>query len=82
MQSFAEGLNLAEEVGMDPKALLDIISLGAIAAPMFALKVRRPAGFGAQIDKAWDQGAQGSGHRLMSARGTNGQACRARASGL
>ena len=59
MQSFAEGLNLAEEVGVDPKALLDIISLGAIAAPMFALKVRRPAGFRAQKDKDWGSGCAG-----------------------
>lgn len=39
MASFAEGLALAEHAEVDLSALLEIISLSAIAAPMFALKV-------------------------------------------
>lgn len=39
MASFAEGLELAKQVGLDQQDLLDASGLGAIAAPMFALKV-------------------------------------------
>lgn len=38
MASFAEGLALAKQVGLDQQDLLDASGLGAIAAPMFALK--------------------------------------------
>lgn len=38
MASFAEGLNLIEKVGVDPKFLVEVISQGALSAPMFAIK--------------------------------------------
>ena len=38
MGAFAEGLTLAEKSELDPKTLLEVVSLGAIASPMFALK--------------------------------------------
>lgn len=38
MASFAEGLALAESSGLQQEVLLEAIGLGAIAAPMFALK--------------------------------------------
>ncbi|KAG2500279.1 hypothetical protein HYH03_001857 [Edaphochlamys debaryana] len=38
MTSFAEGLALADKVGLRQSDLIDVIGLGAIAAPMFALK--------------------------------------------
>ena len=41
MTAFAEGLTLSEKCDLDPETLLQVISLGAIASPMFALKGRR-----------------------------------------
>ncbi|PNH09751.1 putative oxidoreductase GLYR1 [Tetrabaena socialis] len=38
MASFAEGLALADKVGLRQQDVIDVIGLGAIAAPMFALK--------------------------------------------
>ena len=38
MASFAEGLALTEKAALDQETLLKIVSLGAINAPMFALK--------------------------------------------
>jgi glyoxylate/succinic semialdehyde reductase len=38
MTAFAEGLTLSEKCDLDPETLLQVISLGAIASPMFALK--------------------------------------------
>jgi len=38
MGAFAEGLALSEKSDLDPATLLQVISLGAIAAPMFAMK--------------------------------------------
>ncbi|KAK9078361.1 hypothetical protein SSX86_002418 [Deinandra increscens subsp. villosa] len=38
MTSFAEGLLLGEKVGLDPSVVVEVISQGAISAPMFALK--------------------------------------------
>lgn len=38
MGAFAEGLTLAEKSDLNPETLLQVISLGAIASPMFALK--------------------------------------------
>lgn len=38
MASFAEGLSLTEKAGLDPDTLLQVISLGAINTPMYALK--------------------------------------------
>ena len=38
MGAFAEGLTLAEKSDLDPATLLEVVSLGAIASPMFALK--------------------------------------------
>lgn len=38
MASFSEGLLLSEKVGLDPKVLIEVISQGAISAPMFSLK--------------------------------------------
>jgi glyoxylate/succinic semialdehyde reductase len=38
MGAFAEGLTLSEKCDLDPDTLLQVISLGAIASPMFALK--------------------------------------------
>ena len=40
MASLAEGLALAAQAGLSQAELLDIISLGAMANPMFKLKVR------------------------------------------
>lgn len=40
MASFAEGLALAESGGLQQSDLIEAMGLGAIAAPMFALKVR------------------------------------------
>jgi len=38
MVAFAEGLELGSKSGLDQNTLLEVISLGAIASPMFALK--------------------------------------------
>ncbi|XP_076881152.1 glyoxylate/succinic semialdehyde reductase 2, chloroplastic-like isoform X1 [Bidens hawaiensis] len=38
MTSFAEGLLLSEKVGLDPSVVVEVISQGAISAPMFSLK--------------------------------------------
>lgn len=38
MAAFAEGLSLAEGLGLERQDLLDVVALGAIASPMFALK--------------------------------------------
>jgi len=38
MTAFSEGLVLGEEAGLDAADILEVVSLGAIAAPMFALK--------------------------------------------
>ncbi|CAL9062746.1 unnamed protein product [Musa banksii] len=38
MASFSEGLLLSEKVGLDPNVLIEVISQGAISAPMFAVK--------------------------------------------
>jgi glyoxylate/succinic semialdehyde reductase len=38
MASFAEGLTLTEKAGLDRETLLEVISLGAINTPMYALK--------------------------------------------
>ncbi|KAJ0698156.1 putative 6-phosphogluconate dehydrogenase-like domain superfamily [Helianthus annuus] len=38
MTSFAEGLLLGEKVGLDPSVVVEVISQGAISAPMFSLK--------------------------------------------
>uniref|UniRef100_A0ACD5W134 Uncharacterized protein n=1 Tax=Avena sativa TaxID=4498 RepID=A0ACD5W134_AVESA len=38
MVSFAEGLLLSEKVGLDPNTVIEVISQGAISAPMFSLK--------------------------------------------
>jgi glyoxylate/succinic semialdehyde reductase len=38
MAAFAEGLALAKELGLAQQDLLDVVALGAINAPMFALK--------------------------------------------
>ena len=39
MASFAEGLALAKGTGLSQADLLEATGLGAIAAPMFAIKV-------------------------------------------
>ena len=39
MASLAEGLALAAQAGLSQTELLDVISLGAMANPMFKLKV-------------------------------------------
>ena len=39
MASFAEGLALAKRAGLSQEDLLEASGLGAIAAPMFAMKV-------------------------------------------
>lgn len=44
MASLAEGLALAEESGLESEDLLEVIGLGAIACPLFALKGRPMAG--------------------------------------
>jgi len=41
MASFAEGLVLAKDTGLSQQDLLEATGLGAIAAPMFAMKVPR-----------------------------------------
>ncbi|KAK9806870.1 hypothetical protein WJX72_005566 [[Myrmecia] bisecta] len=38
MAAFAEGLTLAEKAGLSKQDVIDVVGLGAIAAPMFALK--------------------------------------------
>jgi len=38
MASLAEQLSLAAASGLEPKDLLDVVALGAVAAPMFSLK--------------------------------------------
>lgn len=38
MASFSEGLLLSEKVGLDPSILVQVVSQGAISAPMFSLK--------------------------------------------
>ncbi|GAB4814524.1 hypothetical protein N2152v2_001570 [Parachlorella kessleri] len=38
MAAYAEGLSLAEQSGLKKEDLIEVIKLGAIAAPMFALK--------------------------------------------
>ncbi|XP_058774014.1 glyoxylate/succinic semialdehyde reductase 2, chloroplastic-like [Vicia villosa] len=38
MASFSEGLLLSEKVGLDPKVLVEVISQGAINAPMYTTK--------------------------------------------
>ncbi|KAG5523544.1 hypothetical protein RHGRI_035375 [Rhododendron griersonianum] len=38
MASFSEGLLLSERVGLDPKVLVEVVSQGAISAPMFSMK--------------------------------------------
>ncbi|KAK3164602.1 hypothetical protein QOZ80_1AG0021740 [Eleusine coracana subsp. coracana] len=38
MVSFSEGLLLSEKAGLDPSTLVEVISQGAISAPMFSLK--------------------------------------------
>ncbi|KAF4362041.1 hypothetical protein F8388_023893 [Cannabis sativa] len=38
MASFSEGLLLSEKVGLDPSVLVEVISQGAISAPMYSMK--------------------------------------------
>ncbi|KAG6390587.1 hypothetical protein SASPL_148325 [Salvia splendens] len=38
MASFSEGLLLSEKVGLDPSILVEVISQGAISAPMYSMK--------------------------------------------
>ncbi|XP_019259347.1 PREDICTED: glyoxylate/succinic semialdehyde reductase 2, chloroplastic-like [Nicotiana attenuata] len=38
MASFSEGSVLSEKVGLDPSVLVEVISQGAISAPMYATK--------------------------------------------
>ncbi|KVI03760.1 6-phosphogluconate dehydrogenase, C-terminal-like protein [Cynara cardunculus var. scolymus] len=38
MNAFSEGLVLADKSGLNPKTLLDVLDLGAIANPMFKMK--------------------------------------------
>ncbi|OVA08425.1 6-phosphogluconate dehydrogenase [Macleaya cordata] len=38
MASFSEGLLLSEKVGLDPSVLVEVVSQGAISAPMFSMK--------------------------------------------
>ncbi|XP_019194280.1 PREDICTED: glyoxylate/succinic semialdehyde reductase 2, chloroplastic [Ipomoea nil] len=38
MASFSEGLILSEKVGLDPSVLVEVISQGAISAPMYSVK--------------------------------------------
>ncbi|KAG5567513.1 hypothetical protein RHGRI_002905 [Rhododendron griersonianum] len=35
MASFSEGLLLSEKIGLDPSVLVEVVSQGAISAPMF-----------------------------------------------
>ena len=50
MASLAEGLGLAAQAGLSQAELLDIISLGAMANPMFKLKAREPCPLQSQHD--------------------------------
>lgn len=38
MASFSEGLFLGEKVGLDPSVIVEVVSQGAISAPMFSMK--------------------------------------------
>ncbi|XP_072952770.1 glyoxylate/succinic semialdehyde reductase 2, chloroplastic [Typha angustifolia] len=38
MASFSEGLLLSEKVGLDPNVLIEVVSQGAISAPMYSVK--------------------------------------------
>ncbi|KAL2935771.1 Glyoxylate/succinic semialdehyde reductase 1 [Bienertia sinuspersici] len=38
MNGFSEGLELTEKSGLDPRTLLDVLDLGAMANPMFKMK--------------------------------------------
>ncbi|XP_038705972.1 glyoxylate/succinic semialdehyde reductase 2, chloroplastic isoform X2 [Tripterygium wilfordii] len=38
MASFSEGLLLSEKVGLDPNVLVEVVSQGAISAPMYSVK--------------------------------------------
>ncbi|XAR67610.1 hypothetical protein NMG60_11002440 [Bertholletia excelsa] len=38
MASFSEGLILSEKVGLDPSVLVEVVSQGAISAPMYSMK--------------------------------------------
>ncbi|XP_044485375.1 glyoxylate/succinic semialdehyde reductase 2, chloroplastic isoform X2 [Mangifera indica] len=38
MASFSEGILLSEKVGLDPNVLVEVVSQGAISAPMYSLK--------------------------------------------
>ncbi|KAG9154973.1 hypothetical protein Leryth_012160 [Lithospermum erythrorhizon] len=38
MASFSEGILLSEKVGLDPSVLVEVISQGAISAPMYSMK--------------------------------------------
>ncbi|OAY36492.1 glyoxylate/succinic semialdehyde reductase 2, chloroplastic [Manihot esculenta] len=38
MATFSEGLLLGEKVGLDPNVLVEVVSQGAISAPMYSLK--------------------------------------------
>ncbi|MED6125469.1 Glyoxylate/succinic semialdehyde reductase 2, chloroplastic [Stylosanthes scabra] len=38
MASFSEGLLLSQKVGLDPKVLVEVVSQGAISAPMYSMK--------------------------------------------
>ncbi|KAK9231668.1 hypothetical protein WN943_021907 [Citrus x changshan-huyou] len=38
MATFSEGLLLSEKVGLDPNVLVEVVSQGAISAPMYSLK--------------------------------------------
>ncbi|KAK9747767.1 hypothetical protein RND81_02G013800 [Saponaria officinalis] len=38
MNAFSEGIELADQSGLDPTTLLDVLDLGAIANPMFKMK--------------------------------------------
>ncbi|PQQ09869.1 glyoxylate/succinic semialdehyde reductase 2 chloroplastic [Prunus yedoensis var. nudiflora] len=38
MASFSEGLLLTEKIGLDPKVLVEVVSQGAISAPMYSVK--------------------------------------------
>lgn len=38
MASFSEGLVLGDKIGLDPSAIIEVISQGAISSPMFAMK--------------------------------------------
>eukprot|EP00882_Tetradesmus_deserticola_P012853 GHRQ01013621.1.p2 GENE.GHRQ01013621.1~~GHRQ01013621.1.p2 ORF type:complete len:233 (+),score=121.37 GHRQ01013621.1:695-1393(+) len=38
MAAFAEGMSLADRLGLQQQDIIDVVALGAIASPMFALK--------------------------------------------